>query len=145
MSDRLATETYEQARSDAVMFRLLGAPARSAAAWLSAIDKAERAGEPCPDWATLERIAPSLPMEPVATPEPVEGEKPMTYERTRQLSTKAGYQAWKANPEPPCTECGGGKGLGHTTDCPAVAGDRDAGDADDIVDSDGRLAPRGLR
>jgi hypothetical protein len=33
-------------------------------------------------------------------------------------------EAWKADPEPPCTQCGGGKGLGHTADCPAVAGDR---------------------
>lgn len=43
----------------------------------------------------------------------------------KQLSTVAGYKAWKANPEPVCTECGGGKGLGHTSDCPTVAGDRD--------------------
>jgi hypothetical protein len=44
----------------------------------------------------------------------------------RQLSTVAGFQAWLNNPEPPCTECGGGKGLGNTPDCPAVAGDRGA-------------------
>ena len=62
--------------------------------------------------------------------------------RTRQLSTVDGYEAWKASTDPVCSECGGGKGLGHTTDCPAVAGDRDA---DDIADSDGRLAPKGLR
>jgi hypothetical protein len=40
------------------------------------------------------------------------------------LRSRDGYEAWKASTEPPCTDCGGGKGLGHTTDCPAVAGDR---------------------
>lgn len=52
---------YEDRRRQVIDVRLLGAPAASAAAWLSAIDKAERAGEPCPDWPTLEQIATSLP------------------------------------------------------------------------------------
>ena len=52
--------TYEQARQDLLIFLAGGSPAKSAAAWLSAIDKAEREGKPCPDWAELERIAPSL-------------------------------------------------------------------------------------
>jgi hypothetical protein len=54
---------YEQRRADVLTVRLLGAPAQSAAAWLSAINRAERAGEPCPDWPTLERIASSLPLD----------------------------------------------------------------------------------
>lgn len=49
--------------------------------------------------------------------------------RTRQLSSREGYEAWKASTDPVCIECGGGKGLGHTTDCPAVAGDRADHDA----------------
>jgi hypothetical protein len=36
-------------------------------------------------------------------------------------TTPLSYAAWKASTEPPCTECGGGKGLGHTPDCPSVA------------------------
>lgn len=36
----------------------------------------------------------------------------------RQLQSREGYGAWKASTEPPCTECGGGKGLGHTVECP---------------------------
>lgn len=54
---------YEQRRKDILNVRLLGAPAKSAAAWLSAVDRAERAGLPCPTWAELEKLAPSLPME----------------------------------------------------------------------------------
>lgn len=57
---------YEERRDDVVNVRLLGAPAKSAAAWLSAIGKAERDGLPCPDWPALERIAPSLPRESIA-------------------------------------------------------------------------------
>ena len=53
---------YEQRRGDIISVRLLGAPARSAAAWLSAVDRAEREGRPCPTWDELERLAPSLPM-----------------------------------------------------------------------------------
>lgn len=56
---------YDQTRADIINIRLLGAPAKSCAAWLSAVDKAERDGRPCPTWAELEAIAPSLPMEPV--------------------------------------------------------------------------------
>lgn len=52
---------YEKTRQQVVMFRLGGSPARSAAAWLSAIDKAEREGKSCPTWMELEMLAPSLP------------------------------------------------------------------------------------
>jgi len=58
-----AVTDYELARKDIVNIRLLGAPAKSAAAWLSAVNKAERDGKPCPSWDELEKIAPSLPME----------------------------------------------------------------------------------
>jgi hypothetical protein len=62
---------YDQRRDDAVNMRLLGAPAASVAAWLSAIGKAERASDPCPSWADLERLAPSLPIDrSVFSPEP---------------------------------------------------------------------------
>ena len=60
MTDRIPTD-YQQRRDDLLIFLAGGAPARSAAAWLSAIDKAERDGRPCPSWDELERIAPSLP------------------------------------------------------------------------------------
>ena len=59
---------YERLRADIINVRLLGAPARSAATWLSAVDKAERTGAPCPDWDQLERIASSLP---ITVPPPV--------------------------------------------------------------------------
>ena len=39
----------------------LGAPAKSAAAWVSEIDKAERDGRTVPTWPELEAIAPSIP------------------------------------------------------------------------------------
>jgi hypothetical protein len=51
---------YEDRRREAALFTLGGAPAKSSAAWISAIDKAERDGDPCPDWATLEQVAPSV-------------------------------------------------------------------------------------
>lgn len=51
---------YQQRRDDTLLFLLGGSPAKSAAAWLSAIDKAERNNTPCPSWDELERIAPSI-------------------------------------------------------------------------------------
>lgn len=51
---------YDQRRHQVVIARMGGAPAKSAAAWLSAIDKAERNLRPCPRWDELERIAPSI-------------------------------------------------------------------------------------
>jgi hypothetical protein len=61
MNEGRAPSEYEERRREVVLFRFGGSPAKSAAAWLSAIDRAERSGAPCPDWATLERIASSLP------------------------------------------------------------------------------------
>lgn len=66
---------YEERRSDIINIRLLGAPAKSAAAWLSAVDKAERDGRSCPGWDELERIASSLP--PETSFDPVKGEYPL--------------------------------------------------------------------
>jgi hypothetical protein len=66
---------YEQRRADIINVRLLGAPARSAAAWLSAVDKAERDGAPCPDWDQLETIASSLPVGAPSVSTPEDGEK----------------------------------------------------------------------
>ena len=60
-----APDAYEQRRREAVLFRAGGSPAKSAAAWISAIDRAEREGRPCPGWGELEKIAPSLPQEEV--------------------------------------------------------------------------------
>jgi hypothetical protein len=54
---------FRQRMSDVLHIRLLGAPAKSAAAWVSAIEKAERDGRPCPTWAELEEIASSLPID----------------------------------------------------------------------------------
>lgn len=56
---------YDRRRVEIVNIRLLGAPARSCAAWLSTVDRAEREGAPCPGWDELERIAPSLPADPI--------------------------------------------------------------------------------
>jgi hypothetical protein len=54
--------SYDERRHEATMLRLGGASAESAAHWLSAISKAEQAGQPCPSWAELEIIAPSRPV-----------------------------------------------------------------------------------
>jgi hypothetical protein len=60
MTDPERRDDYAQRREDIVNTLLLGAPAKSAAAWLSAVDRAERDGRPCPSWGELERLAPSL-------------------------------------------------------------------------------------
>ena len=75
---------YEQRRDEALLFRLGGSPARSAAAWLSAINRAERDGLPCPDWGELERIAPSLPLEPIASE--FVAERPLGHRSSRYTS-----------------------------------------------------------
>jgi hypothetical protein len=60
--DTITTDpAFEERRSDILLFLAGGSPARSAAAWLSAVDRAQREGRPCPSWDELERIAPSLP------------------------------------------------------------------------------------
>ena len=77
-------------------------------------------------WATPEDPQPSWKEADPASPDDVRAIRWPEELATRlrnTLRSRAGYEAWKANPEPPCTECGGGKGLGHTADCP-VAGDR---------------------
>ena len=51
---------FEQRRKDIMLFLLGGVPAKTAAAWLSAVDKAERNNSPCPTWPELESIAPSV-------------------------------------------------------------------------------------
>jgi hypothetical protein len=52
---------FDQRRDEVLLFRAGGSPAKSAAAWLSAIDRAEREGRACPGWGELEDLAPSLP------------------------------------------------------------------------------------
>lgn len=54
------SEPYEERRRQIALFVLGGAPAASAAAWLSAVDKAEREGLLCPKWSELEALAPSV-------------------------------------------------------------------------------------
>lgn len=51
---------YAKRVEQVMLLRLGGAPASSCVTWIKAISRTEQDGTPCPTWAELERLAPSV-------------------------------------------------------------------------------------
>lgn len=67
MSEIEYKDVFAERKHQIVLFRFGGVPAKTCAAWLSAVEKAQYRGERCPTWPELEAIAPSLPTKLAAT------------------------------------------------------------------------------